>query len=334
MIRFAMMPVIAAISMPCTPSATEAAPAPPMQSEPSAAIAPVLFAPEALGQEGRITFSPGFSPDGARLYFTRANCQRIWNCPQLLFRSQLVDGRWSAAEPVNLPQTARAEWPSFTPDGRRLLFSWAPIRARHEGQDVIEDFDLFSLDLTANDAQPEALDNPDINRIRGGRVATLRFVNNETAPVLTRSGDLYFWSERLDGVGGRDIYVARSDGQGGFRPPAPLPAPINSAQDNAGSWVSADGRILLSSQAGRGGEGGSDLFVSVLGEDGWSVPENLGPRVNTSDSEFAGRITPDGKQLVFTSDRSRAEGKPSGLFQVWTIPTQAVPALRKALAGN
>lgn len=294
---------------------------------------PVLFAPDALGQHGRITFSPGFSPDGGTLYFTRADCQRIWNCPQLLYSSRKVAGTWQPAQRVALPQSeARAEWPSVSPDGSRLFFSWAPNRARHDGAEVYEDFDLFTLDLTRQGAQPVALDEPDINRVRGGRIRTLRFVNNETAPVLTRSGDLYFWTERLDGVGLRDIYVARSDGKGGFQSPRPLPAPINSSGEDDGSWVSANGRIMLASFDRFGGEGGGDLFLSVREGDSWSEPLNLGPLVNSSDADFAGRITPDGKHLVFTSDRPVRAGEASGLFQVWTIPVSEVPVLRDALA--
>ncbi len=289
-----------------------------------------LFFPIDLEQSGRITLSPTFAPDGETIYFAQADCQRIWNCPQLLMRSSRTSTGWSKPELVDLPQVARVDWPSVSPDGRTLYFSWAPERERHVGQNVYEDFDLFRLDLTNPDAVPEAIDDPDINRIRGGAIRKTRFVNNETAPVVTANGDLYFWSERLDGAGLRDIYIARSDGSGGFRKPELLPAPINNDGENDGSWVSSDGRLMLLSTKERDSSTSANLFVSTLENGVWSTPQPLGHAVNSQYSEFAGRITPDGKTLVFTSDRPVKDAEP-GLFQVWQVPVAKLPKLTAAI---
>ncbi|EAQ30661.1 hypothetical protein NAP1_07775 [Erythrobacter sp. NAP1] len=289
-----------------------------------------LFAPEDLQQSGRITLSPAFTPDGNTIYFAQADCERIWNCPQLLMRSTRTPFGWSRPQEVTLPQRARVDWPSVSPDGRTLYFSWAPERERHEGENVYEDFDLFRLDLTDTDAVPQAIDDPDINRIRGGAIRKTRFVNNETAPVLTLDGDLYFWSERLDGAGLRDIYVARSNGSGGFERPEILPAPINNDGENDGSWVSADGRLMLLTTTARGSSAPANLHVSTLENGTWSTPRPLGRSVNTRFSEFAGRITPDGKTLVFTSDRP-VDGGEAGLLQVWKIAVSEVPELLEAI---
>lgn len=289
-----------------------------------------LFAPEDLRQTGRITLSPAFSPDGETIYFAQADCERIWNCPQLLMRSSRTETGWSRPEAVELPQEARVDWPSVSPDGRTLYFSWAPQRERHEGNDVYEDFDLFKLDLTDPQAVPEAIDEPDINRIRGGAIRKIRFVNNETAPVVTKAGDMYFWSERLDGAGLRDIYVARSDGSGGFVRPEILPAPINNDGENDGSWVSPDGRLMLLTTSPRGSQEPANLHVSTLEDGAWTTPQRLGDAVNSSYSEFAGRITPDGKSLIFTSDRP-VNGGEAGLLQVWQVPIAEVPQLVDAI---
>ncbi|MDP4573931.1 hypothetical protein Q9K02_02105 [Qipengyuania sp. G39] len=296
---------------------------------PTAFEQPRLFAPEALGQEGRATLSPGFSPDGRTIYFAQADCRLIPDCPQLLMRARRTPTGWSAAERVDLPKPGRVDYPSVTPDGERLLFSWSPSRPRHRGENVDNDFDLFSLDLTEPDAQPVPIDEPDINRIRGGKVRTLRFVNNETAPSLTTEGDLYFWTERTDGVGLRDVYVAKSDGAGGYRKAQPLPAPINSIGEDDGMWVRPDGRLMLMSYADRGGEGGSDVFVSVRLPSGWSDPEPLGPAVNSRHADFAARVTPDGEYIVFTSSRPQ-RGEAAGLYQIWYMPVAEVPVLQRA----
>ena len=294
---------------------------------------PHRYAHEALGQDGRITLTPTFTPDERTMYFSQSECTPIWQCPQRLKRSTLGPDGWSTPEVVPLPRTGRVDYPSVTPDGRYLLFSWAVDRARHEGRDVYEDFDIYRLDLGDPDATPVAIDEPDINRIRGGAIRKRRFVNNETAPVLTAAGDLYFWTERLDGIGERDVYVAPGDGNGGFLAARPLPAPINSAGRDDGAWINAAGDLMLVTYSDRGGEGGADLFVSHKRDGAWSTPVNLGPTVNSPADDFAGMITPDGGDLLFSSTRP-VPGQPQGLVQVWVQAVQAVPVLCSARDGS
>lgn len=299
----------------------------PSSANPSAGSkVPERFAPAALGQDGRITLTPAFTPDGKTIYFAQSECTPIWECPQRLKRSRLTAAGWSTPELVRLPSDGRVDYPSVTPDGRRLLFSWATERARHAGRNVLDDFDLYELDLDDPDATPQPLDMADINRIRGGAIRTTRYVHNETAPSLTVDGDLYFWTERLDGVGERDIYVAPSNGRGGFQKARPLPAPINSPARDDGMWVSADGRTMIVTYTDRGGSGGADLFVSHWTDGSWSTPTNLGPSVNSPYSDFAGRLSPDGGSLVFTSDRPVGE-EASGLLQVWQRSTAGLHGL-------
>ncbi|MEM9183768.1 MAG: hypothetical protein AAGB27_11500 [Pseudomonadota bacterium] len=292
---------------------------------------PQRFAPKALGQDGRITLTPAFAPDGKTIYFAQSECSPIWECPQTLKTSTLGPAGWSTPEPVKLPRLGRVDWPSVSPDGSLLLFSWAAPRERHRGKDVYEDFDLYTLKLNEPGARPVPLDDPDINRIRGSKVRTLRFVNNETAPSLTEDGDLYFWTERLDGVGERDVYVARADGAGGFLNPKPLPAPINSPGNDAGAWISPNGRLMLVNYSDRGGSGGTDIFASTRAGDQWSKPVNVGGTVNSAFEDFAARLTPDGRTLVFTSDRPLS-GQARGILQVWAIDVDQIPQLAKLAA--
>jgi Tol biopolymer transport system component len=290
------------------------------------AAAPERFHPEALQQDGRVTLTPAFTPDGETMYFAQSECSPVWECPQQLKRARRSGATWTTPERVPLPAPGRVDYPSVTPDGGTLLFSWAAARDRLPGAKVDSDFDLYALDLRTPGAAPRALDHPDINRIRGGAVRTLRFVHNETAPQLTLAGDLYFWTERLDGPGERDIYVARSDGRGGFLAPVALPEPINSPGRDTLGWISPDGRMMLLTYSGRGGSGEDDLFVAWKDAAGWSAPSNLGPVVNSPQSDFAPRLTPDGRTLLFSSTRPFGE-QPAGLIQVWAMPVADIPAL-------
>ena len=289
-------------------------------------VAAERYFPEDLQQDGRLALTPGFSPDGNTMYLTQGPCAEIGACPQQLKVAQRTATGWSTPVPLSRVPGRRSEAASVSPDGKTLLFSWSAVRARHDGADAPEDFDLYRLDLDDPSARPEPIDEPDINRIRGGRVKTLRFVHNETAPILTKAGNLYFWSERLDAVGERDGFIALTDGQGGFLSPEPLS--VNSEGREDWFWTDPDETILFFSSPDRGGEGGSDIFVARRGVDGnWSAPVNMGAAVNSEADDYYARLTPDGQTLLFTSTRA-FEGQPAGLAQIWSIPVSAVEALQ------
>ncbi len=278
---------------------------------------PQRFHPEALQQDGKVTLSPSFSPNGKTIYFAQSECSPIWECPQRLKTSSLSLDGWSIPTLVSLPVDARVDWPNVTPDGKMLVFSWSAPRDDYENLDILENFDLYTLDLTRPGALPIAIYGADINRPRAGEIKSRRFFHNESLPSITETGDLYFMTERIDGLGERDIYITRAGGYGRYRTAVPLPKPINSNERDDGVWVNTTGNIMLLSYPNRGGQGGPDLFISVLRKGEWTTPRNLGPQINSPFAEFGGRITPDQKNIVFTSDRP-FPGQSAGLLQVWT----------------
>ena len=271
---------------------------------------PERYYPDDLGQDGRITLFPAFSPDGQTLYLTQSEGSPIWEYPQRLKRSTRTATGWSAPEPVDLGEPGRVDGASVSPDGRTLYLSWAPARPEADGGAT--NFDLFALDLTNAEARPEALGA--VNTLRAGRVATLRYVNNEGSPSVDAAGRLYFFSERLDqGPGERDLFTAEPDGQGGFL--APTVVPLSTPQREGAPWVTPDGQRLFYAVAGECG--GSDIVVSERTAEGWSAPRNLGCTVNGPGEEFGARLSPDG-DLLFTSDRAFGD-TPEGLLQVWWV---------------
>ncbi len=64
--------------------------------------------------------------------------------------------------------------------------------------------------------------------------------------------------------------------------------------------VSKDGKTLYFASNRKGGEGGMDIFVSEKHGDRWSIPVNLGRKINTPDHEAFPFIHPSGK-LFFSS---------------------------------
>lgn len=101
--------------------------------------------------------------------------------------------------------------------------------------------------------------------------------------------------------------------------------------------------IIFSSSGRRDGTGpAGDLYISFRRADGtWEAARNLGPLVNTDRTEFCPVVSPDGRYLYFTSDRSfadkpleaalstrewnaRLDGPGNILGYTWRVPMSAV----------
>jgi hypothetical protein len=112
---------------------------------------------------------------------------------------------------------------------------------------------------------------------------------NEHSPTVDGNGTICFNSGRPSGLGENDIYCGRLDAS-----PA-LVHGVSSPDQDAGPWLAGGGRVLLFTSNRPGGQGGWDLYTSIRTADGWSTPQNLGPRINTAADELwptwsAGRL--------------------------------------------
>ncbi|CRX67333.1 unnamed protein product [Stenotrophomonas maltophilia] len=127
---------------------------------------------------------------------------------------------------------------------------------------------------------------------------------------LTLSPDgntaLWFSRNRPGGPGGYDIWVSRHDGQR-WRPATPVS--FNTPGRDFDPAFSADGRTVHFCSDRAGGQGGDDLYRVSIGRDGrFGEPENLGPAVNSAADEFAPMLSPEGRTLLFSSDRAGGAG--------------------------
>lgn len=77
--------------------------------------------------------------------------------------------------------------------------------------------------------------------------------------------------------------------------------------------LSSDNKDLYFVSERPGGLGGKDIWVSHYEDDLWSVPENLGPAINTPKDETSPFIHPDNETFYFSSDGHPGLGK-SDLF--------------------
>ncbi len=95
-----------------------------------------------------------------------------------------------------------------------------------------------------------------------------------------------------------------------FGTPLNLGPTVNSAYNEWGPCLSADGLELYFGSGRYGGSGAEDLWVSTRAttSDAWSTPVNLGPIVNSSSGEGWPSISSDGLELYYGSGRPGGHG--------------------------
>ncbi len=126
---------------------------------------------------------------------------------------------------------------------------------------------------------------------------------NTGKPSFAKNGEFYFTRNTnkvsKDGTYKLHIYHSQLLPNGGWEKSKELSfcqLSINYLHPS----VSADGNTLYFASNRKGGEGGMDIFVSEKHGDRWSIPVNVGSKINTPDHEAFPYIHPSGK-LFFSS---------------------------------
>ena len=243
-----------------------------------------------------------FSPDGREFYFVKVAPYTTFPRVGLICVTRFRDGRWTTPESVSFSGRYLDFPPKISPDGKTMFFSSsrpAPGKQAH----LIR---IWSSTRTDSGwGEPVALPAP---------------VNDEAnwnlSPSVTKDGTLYFASTRDGG----HLHIFRSRlVNGSYGPAEKLGAEVNSEFNESDPYVSPDEKILVfaasASDIGttdrketlKGGGvlyARGDLYMSV-GQDGhWSAARHLENGINSTADEGAPSLTPDGRYLFFTSERS------------------------------
>ncbi len=130
-------------------------------------------------------------------------------------------------------------------------------------------------------------------------------------PVLTADGSQLIFTRRKGNQDTDDEDIMICDWQNNrWSVPKSISPNINSKLNEGTCTVTADGRtIIFTSCVGRQGWGSCDLYESVKKGEEWSLPRNLGQRVNSPDWESQPALSADGRVLFFVSDRRGGLGR-------------------------
>lgn len=127
---------------------------------------------------------------------------------------------------------------------------------------------------------------------------------NEGAQCISPDGNYLFFTgcNRPDGAGRCDIYISRREGNG-WSKPFNIGPPVNTSGWESQPSISADGKTLYFVSTRQGGYGGYDIWKTELTSNGtWTIPQNLGPEINTEYDEQSPFIHPDDESLYFSSN--------------------------------
>jgi hypothetical protein len=243
-----------------------------------AGMVPEVFAPDIISSKDNYEFKITFTPDGKEIYFTRgAGDGRIQR--QILF-TELADNGWTRPEVVSFSSNYMDEYPSISPDGKKLFFqsnrplpdSWNRKAASH----------IFNMWITERDGA--AWGEPYPINSEANRGYCINYVDDD--------GTIFFNSASFSKI------VRASCDDGRYCSPVEMNTPFKSTE----CYFSPDDSYVIFSSSNPG-YGKLDLYVSFLTSDGnWGKPINLGQDVNSSESESAPVISPDGEYLFYNSN--------------------------------
>jgi hypothetical protein len=267
-----------------------------------------LFAPGLISTNMNEHSSPAFSPDGSVVLWTVVDKRYRASMMQMTYEQ----GKWSSPDRASFADsTADDYYPSFSPDGNKLYFgSRRKVPPWYPGTDM-----RFW----------------EVERIDGAWKAPVPFdtvvsEGREFAHSITKSGTLYFsfWPED-----GRPMDIKKAELKNGrYIKPVVLPFNINSVDYEDGPYISPDESFLIiESQRPEGIAGSLDLYISFkVSGDRWTVPMNMGPKINSAHSERFARLSPDSKYLFFGSSRNQSADNFG--FDIYWIDAKVIDELR------
>lgn len=205
------------------------------------------------------------------------------------------------SEPVNLGSQVNTisddMMPQINPTGTRLYFT----SSRKGGMDNIDDDeendwgeDLYYMEKEAQGwGSPTLLPEP-INSYDNDGTST--FSADGQQMIYAKCGD-------ENGIGSCDLYLCELQGDK-WSKPKNMGNVVNNEEWDSQPSLSADGLTLafVSNRVGSYDES-MDIYISRKNKFGqWSVPQNLGPTINTPFGEKSPYLAPDGKTMYFASE--------------------------------
>ena len=191
------------------------------------------------------------SSDGNWMFFTACGRSDSKGSCDIYFSYRTATG-WSSPKNIGSPVNSPfwESQPSFSSDGRTLYFS--SNRSGGKGANDIWRATVMGIDASGTPifGSPENLGN------------NINTASNEVSPFIhPDNSNLYFASEGWPGMGKADLFMSRMTNGVFVEPPVNLGFPINTAADEVGLVITANGRTAYFSSDGyEDSFGGRDIY--------------------------------------------------------------------------
>ncbi|MGN6648049.1 MAG: OmpA family protein [Cytophaga sp.] len=256
---------------------------------------------------------PIISADGKLLYFSRlgdpANVldstkTDIW------YSNKTADGQWSKAQNIGRPLNNEGHnfVSSLTPDVNTLLIAntYNPDGSSDRNGVSISNHSAAGWELP-KELMIEGFENSNIY----------------SSFFLAADGKTMLLSIQMqDSYGDLDLYVSFMKTDKTWTKPMNMGKKLNTFQSEATPFLASDGKTLYFGSNGYLGYGGYDIFMTKRLDDtwkNWSTPVNLGPKINSINSELAFSVPASG-DVAYTYSVRNAEYN-SDIFMVSLAPS-------------
>jgi Tol biopolymer transport system component len=252
---------------------------------------PQCFAPGLVSTEEYSETGCTFTPDGQELYFTRSGGDLEF---PVIFVCALRGTDWTKPERVLFDGFG----PHISPDGGRIFVS--KYGYGKENQRTME---LWVADR------------------EGQNWADLKYHGLGSRASMSDSLNLYYVDRSDDEDRGVIVVQRLIDGE--YSESEALGGGVNTPHYEAHPCIADDESYLIFDSNRPGGYGEGDIYVCFRNDDRtWGDALNLGAAINTKGYEAYASISPDGKYLLYSSDRL-------GDFDLYWVKLSVIENLRQ-----
>jgi outer membrane protein OmpA-like peptidoglycan-associated protein len=268
---------------------------------------------------------PVVSPDGKKLYFTR------WKHPNNLGVNKNQDiwvaslnekKQWDKAilfsAPINNDENNAVC--GISPNGKTMLLNNVYGK---DGQ-MEKGVSLSFLLRTGEWSFPKQI-----------RIQNFKNKSEYSEYTLAPNGKvLLMTTEMKDSYGGKDIYVSFLNSDDTWTEPKNIGSIVNSGESESTPFIAPDGQTMYFSSSGHIGYGNNDIFLTRRLDDtwlNWSVPENVGPVVNTAQWDGYFTVSAKGDYAYFSSVENSMGAE--DIYRI-KIPEKVKPITLVQIAGR
>jgi hypothetical protein len=239
---------------------------------------PEVFAPGIISLPNRLEQDICFSKDGGECYFSVRNS--AWTESQI-YETHYESGGWTTPALASFSNN-HSTCPSLADNDQNMYF--------------IKDTDIWRATRSGNGwSSPVQMGAP------------LSSPQDEWSCRISDLGNAFLCSWRPGGSGSCDLWKVQCE-DGNFTTAAPLN--INTAAYSDCQPVPGPNEeyVIFNPYSLPGSFGNGDLYISLAdGRGGWTLPQNLGPTINTSMHDICPYISPDNKYFFFSRQLSSTD---------------------------